>query len=254
MGGRVEVQSDDVAHLVDKHRIARQLEGFKAVRLQPEGAPDASDARGRDAAVPRHAARTPMRGIRWLTLQRLHDDALDFCCRRSCAGRQVAARRATRRGRARQNAGAICPRFAVSPARAPPPPCCSDPPRSPARSAPAAPKPAPSCAVAYSLPEPRQSRPTAQSSPPGGPSASPCPRRYGSPKFYYTNFWFRTLAMRKLGFVPLRPKRLVDGVLAAGAAALIGAAGAGEGPLVPYTIVGDGVPTSLTGTDGDPAR
>src|SRR6516225_2262147 len=78
MGGRVEVQSDDVAHLVDKHRIARQLEGFKAVRLQPEGAPDASDARGRDAAVPRHAARTPMRGIRWLTLQRLHDDALDF--------------------------------------------------------------------------------------------------------------------------------------------------------------------------------
>jgi L-cysteine S-thiosulfotransferase len=60
--------------------------------------------------------------------------------------------------------------------------------------------------------------------------------------------------MRKLGFVPLRPKRLVDGVLAAGAAALIGAAGAGEGPLVPYTIVGDGIPTSLTGTDGDPAR
>jgi len=60
--------------------------------------------------------------------------------------------------------------------------------------------------------------------------------------------------MRKLGFVPLRPKRLVDGVLAASAAALIGAAGAGDGPLVPYTVIDDRIPTSLTGIDGDPAR
>jgi sulfur-oxidizing protein SoxX len=64
--------------------------------------------------------------------------------------------------------------------------------------------------------------------------------------------------MRKLGFVPLRPKRLVDGVLAAGAAALIGAADfpavRGVESLVPYTVVGDAIPASLTGAEGDPTR
>src|SRR5262245_41176418 len=57
------------------------LDSLKVSRrcgCSPKARQDASDARGRDAAVPRHAARTPMRGIRWLTLQRLHDDALDF--------------------------------------------------------------------------------------------------------------------------------------------------------------------------------
>jgi len=62
--------------------------------------------------------------------------------------------------------------------------------------------------------------------------------------------------MRKLGFVPLRPKRLVNDVLAAGAVVLVGAAGfaviAGEGPLVLYTVLGDAILASLTGTDGDP--
>jgi hypothetical protein len=44
MVGRVEVKPDDVADLVDKQRIVGQLEGFKAVRLQPENAPDTPDA------------------------------------------------------------------------------------------------------------------------------------------------------------------------------------------------------------------
>src|SRR5215813_9808292 len=48
------------------------------MRLQAEGAPDAADARGRDAAVTRHAERAPMRGSARLALQRLHDDALDL--------------------------------------------------------------------------------------------------------------------------------------------------------------------------------
>ena len=39
--GRVEVEPDNVADLVDKQRIGRQLEGFDAVRLLSEGAPDA---------------------------------------------------------------------------------------------------------------------------------------------------------------------------------------------------------------------
>jgi sulfur-oxidizing protein SoxX len=48
---------------------------------------------------------------------------------------------------------------------------------------------------------------------------------------------------------------LVDDLLAAGAVAFVGAAGfgaiAGERPLVSYTVVGDTIPASLTGTDGD---
>ena len=48
------------------------------MRLQAEGAPDAADARGRDAAVTRHAARAPLRGAARLALQRLHDDARDL--------------------------------------------------------------------------------------------------------------------------------------------------------------------------------
>src|SRR6516162_7901603 len=51
--GWVEVEPDDVAHLVDKPRVSRQLEGFEAVRLQSKGPPDAPHARGRDAAGPR---------------------------------------------------------------------------------------------------------------------------------------------------------------------------------------------------------
>ena len=54
------------------------LKVSSAMRLQAEGAPDAADARGRDAAVPRHAARAPVRGVGRLALQRLHDDALDL--------------------------------------------------------------------------------------------------------------------------------------------------------------------------------
>ena len=38
---RVEIEAYDVAHLVDEQRVARQLEGLRALRLQPEGAPDA---------------------------------------------------------------------------------------------------------------------------------------------------------------------------------------------------------------------
>ena len=37
---RVEIEADDVAHLVDELRVARQLEALDPVRLQAEGAPD----------------------------------------------------------------------------------------------------------------------------------------------------------------------------------------------------------------------
>ena len=58
--GWVEVELNDVAHLVDKQRVGRQLEGFDAVRLQSKGTPDATHARGRD--VQTALAATPICG------------------------------------------------------------------------------------------------------------------------------------------------------------------------------------------------
>src|SRR6516164_8278116 len=191
--GRVEVEPDDVAHLVDKQRVSRQLEGFYAVRLQSKGPPDAPHARGRDAAVPRHAAGAPVRGCGRPTLQRLHDDILDLGVVDRARRARPQVRRAARRGRARQSADATCQRFAPSPVRVPPPPCCSGPPRSPTRSAPAMPRPAPSCAAAYSLAVSPRLHSTVRSSLPGDPFASPTPDAGPSPNSY-TNFWFRTPA------------------------------------------------------------
>ena len=42
--GRVQVEADDVADLVDKQRIAAQFESLAAMRLQRKSAPDAADA------------------------------------------------------------------------------------------------------------------------------------------------------------------------------------------------------------------
>jgi len=41
--GRIEVEANDVAHLVDEERVLGQLEGLDPVRLESEGAPDATD-------------------------------------------------------------------------------------------------------------------------------------------------------------------------------------------------------------------
>ena len=61
---RRQIQAYDVADLVHEVRIARQLEGLRAVRLQAEGAPDAPDRRVRKAALPGHRAQRPMGGVR----------------------------------------------------------------------------------------------------------------------------------------------------------------------------------------------
>lgn len=64
--------------------------------------------------------------------------------------------------------------------------------------------------------------------------------------------------MRKPGSARSRPRPSLEAAFAAGAAVLVGAAGlsvtAGEEPLVAYTVVGDAIPASLTGTGGDPHR
>ena len=48
---RVEIQPDDVAHLVDKQRIARELEGLAAMRGQGKSAPDAMNATAAESAA-----------------------------------------------------------------------------------------------------------------------------------------------------------------------------------------------------------
>jgi sulfur-oxidizing protein SoxX len=60
--------------------------------------------------------------------------------------------------------------------------------------------------------------------------------------------------MRKPGFARSRRKRSADAVVA-GLAALSTSTGAvSQGELHPYTIVGEAIPASLTGTVGDPVR
>ena len=61
---RRQIEAYDVADLVHEVRIARQLEGLRAVRLQAEGAPDAPDRRVRKAAFLGHRAQRPMGGVR----------------------------------------------------------------------------------------------------------------------------------------------------------------------------------------------
>src|SRR5665647_2465589 len=75
---RVEVQADDVAHLLDEQRILGELRVRDAVGLQAEGPPDARDRRLREAAGGRHPARRPVRAaVRRRRLQGAHDHLLD---------------------------------------------------------------------------------------------------------------------------------------------------------------------------------
>jgi L-cysteine S-thiosulfotransferase len=62
--------------------------------------------------------------------------------------------------------------------------------------------------------------------------------------------------MRQPGSAQLRLRPSADGVSVASAAVLLAWAGgvAEAEPLPPYTIVGDAITGTLTGTDGDPAR
>ena len=43
--GGIEVQADDIAHLLDKLGVSRQLEGFDAMRLEAERLPNPRDRR-----------------------------------------------------------------------------------------------------------------------------------------------------------------------------------------------------------------
>ena len=49
MVGRVDVEADDVADLVNQQRVGRQLEGLAPVGTQPEAPPDATDGHATEA-------------------------------------------------------------------------------------------------------------------------------------------------------------------------------------------------------------
>jgi hypothetical protein len=63
MGGRIDVEADDVADLVGEARIIRQLELPHPVRLQAVAAPDALHRADADARGLRHRRRRPMLGL-----------------------------------------------------------------------------------------------------------------------------------------------------------------------------------------------
>src|SRR5215472_13412371 len=68
--GRVQIQADDIFQFFRELRIAADLETLDAVRLQPVTVPDTTHAGLADAYRCRHAARTPVRGVRRLLPRR----------------------------------------------------------------------------------------------------------------------------------------------------------------------------------------
>jgi len=73
---RVQIQPDDVAHLVDEQRIRRQRERLAPMRLQAEGAPDPTDGTLTQATLARHGPRAPVRRVPRRGLQGQRHDAL----------------------------------------------------------------------------------------------------------------------------------------------------------------------------------
>ena len=71
---RREIEAYDVADLVHEQRIARQLEGLRAVRLHAEGRPYPPDRRVRQSALPGHRADRPVGRVGRRRLQRPLDD------------------------------------------------------------------------------------------------------------------------------------------------------------------------------------
>ena len=74
--GRMQVQTHDVAYLLDEQRIARQLEGLATMRLQTERTPDAAYRRRTQSTRLGHRARAPMRSTCRDRLQGLHHHPL----------------------------------------------------------------------------------------------------------------------------------------------------------------------------------
>ncbi|OPZ07324.1 MAG: hypothetical protein BWZ07_03346 [Alphaproteobacteria bacterium ADurb.BinA280] len=77
LGRRGKVQPDDVAHLVDKQWVGRELECFLAMGLQAKSAPDATDGGLRQPCFTRHVSRAPVRRIFRYRFERLRNDGIN---------------------------------------------------------------------------------------------------------------------------------------------------------------------------------
>ena len=76
--GWIQVEADNVPHLLDEQRVVGDLERFHDMWLQPEGAPDAAHGGGADASALRHLAGAPVGPSLRLTFQRGDEDRLDI--------------------------------------------------------------------------------------------------------------------------------------------------------------------------------
>src|SRR5271154_194168 len=69
----VQIQTDNVPHLVDQQRIAGKLEAFRTMRLQPKGPPNAADGGLAEAgSSSQHAAGPVSRSLRRLLQSQPH--------------------------------------------------------------------------------------------------------------------------------------------------------------------------------------
>src|SRR5487761_214679 len=77
-GGRIQVQADDVTHLLNELRIIGELEVLDPMRLQTERLPDSVHGHMADLAGRGQAARAPMGGVPRRLLQRHGQHRLDL--------------------------------------------------------------------------------------------------------------------------------------------------------------------------------
>ena len=79
MGGRVDVEPDDVTQLGSEGRVGGELELPYPVRLQAVPAPDPLHGRDADGCGLGHGSRCPMRGLAgWLSLRQGHHARCDL--------------------------------------------------------------------------------------------------------------------------------------------------------------------------------
>jgi hypothetical protein len=76
--GRVQIQADDVADLLDELRVLGELPRVLAMRLKPERPPDPRDRGLIETDLGGHRTRRPVRRALWRRLERLDDYLLDL--------------------------------------------------------------------------------------------------------------------------------------------------------------------------------
>jgi len=74
--GRVQIQADNIADLLNKQRVLGELERLRAMRLQRKRAPDPTDGALRQATGGGHGPGTPVRRLPRRRLQGSHQDPL----------------------------------------------------------------------------------------------------------------------------------------------------------------------------------